>query len=128
MERGKQLVNGRGATLAVQIIFVNAAAGCQHTGDIQQLTGVEHAAVVGAVERLRHIFHTGKRGTAVKAQPLFGRIGLALKLQHFFHIGAGHKAQAPLFGRVADGAVAEHFQHRRQFQRADRFFKHFAHK
>ena len=64
----------------------------------------------------------------MEAQPLLGGVGLAEKQRHLVGVGAGHQTQAPLLGGVADSLVAQHLQHRRQFQRANGFFKHFTHK
>ena len=127
MEGGEQAVDDRGLALALQIVFIHAAAGGQHTGNIQQFTGVQHTAVVGAVQWLRHILHTGERGAAVESQPRFGGIGLVQQAHHFLRLRAGHQLGAALLGGIADRLMAEHLQHGRQLQCADGFFKHFAH-
>ena len=64
----------------------------------------------------------------MQTQPLLGSVGLAQQQGNLLGVGAGYKAQAPLLGSVADRLVAQHLQHCGQFQRADGFFKHFAHK
>ena len=64
----------------------------------------------------------------METQPILGGVSLAQKQLHFLHVGTGDKAQASLLGRIADRLVAQHLQHCGKFQRADGFFKHFAHK
>ena len=59
----------------------------------------------------------------METQPLLGGVGLVQQVQHLLRVRGGSQAQTPLFGGVADRLGRQLFQHRRELQRADGFFK-----
>ena len=127
MEAGEEAVDGGGVAGAVVVVFADTAGGRQHPGHVQQLTGVEHAALVRPVEGGGYVLHPGKIGAAVKTQTGPGGVGLVQQQRHLVGVGGGEQLLAPLLGRRTDGVAGEHFQHGGQFQRADGLFKQFTH-
>ena len=123
MQGGEQAVQHRLLPLALGVVIRHPAAGGQHPGDVQQLPGVQHTAVIGPGQGGGHILHPGEGRAAVEPQPLLGGVGLVQKPQHLLRIGGGGQLQASVLGRLADSLGRQLFQHRRKLQGADGFFK-----
>ena len=120
---GEQPVDGRGFPLPLRIVVADPPCGCQHAGNIQQLPCVQHTAVVGAVQRLRHNLHAGEGRAAVEPQPHLGGVCLVQQMADRLRLGGGPQPAAPLLGLVADGPLSQQLQHGGQLQRPHGFFK-----
>ena len=123
MQRREQPVDGRGLALPLRVIVADTPGGGQHAGHAQQLAGVQHAAVVGAVQRLGHVLHPGEGGAAVQPQPRLGGVRLVQQMLHRRRVRHRPQPQTPRLGLVADGVAGKQLQHRRQLQRFNGFFK-----
>ena len=120
---GEQPVDGRGLPLPVRIVVADPPGGRQHPGDIQQLPGIQHTAVVGAVQRLCHILHPGEGRAAAEPQPGLGRVRLVQQMADRLRLGGGPQPAAPFLGLVAGGPLCQQLQHGGQLQRPHGFFK-----
>ena len=104
VDGGEEAVNTGGLSLALGIVFLYAAGGGQHPCNIQQLAGVQHAALVSALQGRCHIFHACEIGCAVKLHPLLGGIRFVQQAHHIVAVGGGEGAEALLPRRLADSA------------------------
>ena len=123
MQGGEQPVDGRGLALPVGVVVADPPGGGQHPGHVQQLPGVQHAALVGPCQRRGDVLHAGEGRAAVEAQPFLGRVRLVQQMGHRVRVGGGPQVQTPLLGRLAGGLGGQPLQHRRQLQCPYGFFK-----
>ena len=92
-------------------------------GDVQQLPGVQRAAVVRPVEALRHGLDAREGRGALQPDHVPGRVRLVLETLYVVHVRLGDQSQGLLPGRGAVGLVRQHPQDRWQLQGADGFIK-----
>ena len=114
VDGGEEAVNTGGLPLALGIVFLHAAGGGQNARNIQQFAGVQHAALVGALQGRCHIFHACEIGRAVELHPLLGGIRFVQQSYHVVAVGGGEGAEALLPCRLADGAGRQLREHRGQ--------------
>ena len=123
VEGQKEVVNG-GLFRRVGVeILLGTPGRRQQIRNRQQLPGVEAAAPVRPVQRLRHRLDTGKGGAAPQADHGPGRIGLVQKAQDLLRLRLRPHGQRPGLGLSTDRLIGQHLQHPGQFQRPDRFIK-----
>ena len=123
MQGGKQVIQHGFLPLPILVVLRYPSGGRQQVCHVQQLAGVQHAAVVGAVQRPRHVLHARKAGAAHKPQPLPRALGFRLQMQRLLQVAHRHKAAAFFLGRIAHRQRRQHGKHRRQLQRPYGFFK-----
>ena len=121
------MVNGSLLLCLIVKILLRPSGRRQQASDSQKLPGIQTAASVRAVQRLRHRLNAGERGCTVKANHLPGRIRLIQQAQHILRLCLGTQMQGLLLCLHADSLLTQQLQHARQFQRSNRFFKQFAH-
>ena len=119
---GEENVNG-GLFLLVPRVVPHPPGAAEHPGDVQQLPGVQRAAVVRPVEALRHGLDAREGRGALQPDHVPGRVRLVLETLYVVHVRLGDQGQGLLPGRGAVGLVRQHPQDRWQLQGADGFIK-----
>ena len=99
----------------------------QQVRDGQKLPGVQAAAPVRPVQRLRHRLDAGKGRAAPQADHRPGRVRLVQQPQCLLRLRLRTDAQTPGLALGADRLLREQLQHPGQFQGTDGFFKLLAH-
>ena len=115
-EGPEQAVHSGPLPAVVVPVLLHPPGAAEHTGDVQQLPGVQCAAPVRPVQALPHRLDAGEGRAAPEADHLPGRVGLALEPLHLVHRRPGRGGQGPLPGLRAVGLVRQHGQDRRQLQ------------
>ena len=96
--------------------------GAQDGGDLQQFTGVQHAAQVGTLQGRRHRTQVAQGGGAVDVHHLPCRCGLLEQEIHLASVGAGTDVPHPLFRLIADRLGGQQLQDRWKLQGLEGFF------
>ena len=122
----EELVDDR-PLLVLLIIILHAAHIREKPRDVEKLPRVEHAAALGARERLAHIAHAAEGGTAAQQDHLARRVGLVEQAVYLAEVVRRRQTARPRLGFRAHSVTLEHFQKARQLQHADGFFKQFTH-
>ena len=122
----EELVDDR-ALLVLPVIVLHAPHIGEQPRDVEKLPRVEHAAALGARERLAHIAHAAESGTAAQQDHLARRVGLVKQAVHLAEVVRRCQTARPRLGFRAHSVTLEHFQKARQLQHADGFFKQFTH-
>ena len=122
----EELVDDR-ALLVLPVIVLHAPHIGEQPRDVEKLPRVEHAAALGARERLAHIAHAAESGTAAQQDHLARRVGLVEQAVYLAEVVRRRQTARPRLGFRAHSVTLEHFQKARQLQHADGFFKQFTH-
>ena len=119
---GEENVNG-GLLLLIPRVVPHPPGAAEHPGDVQQLPGVQGAAVVRPVETLRHGLDAREGRGALQPDHVPGRVRLVLETLHVVHVRLRDQGQGLLPGRGAVGLVRQHPQDRWQLQGTNGFIK-----